>query len=82
MLSVGGQQDDGLDEDVPVLDLRKLEDRSSDEPFYVPPPMFDGVSKEAEDLILRLMEPSQEKRITIAEAKQHAWFQKFGFAGQ
>ena len=62
----------------PVLDLRKLNDKTSDEPFYIPPPIFDSLSEEAEDLILRMMEPNQEKRITLAEAKQHPWFKMHG----
>jgi serine/threonine protein kinase len=67
------------DEDMwPVLDLRKLHDHASDEPFYIPPPIFvEEISKEAEDLVNRLMEPSLSKRITLAEAKEHPWFQKF-----
>jgi len=62
----------------PVLDLRKLDDTSSVEPFYIPPPIFvEEVTEEAQDLILRLMEPSASKRITLEEAKRHQWFQKF-----
>lgn len=61
----------------PVLDLRKLNDASSDEPFYIPPPIFvEEISEEAQDLILSLMEPSASKRITLEEAKQHKWFAK------
>ena len=70
-----------LDDDTfrpPLLDLRKLDDQSSDAPFYIPPPIFpDFVSPEAQDLISRLMEPSPEKRMTLAEAKDHAWFRKY-----
>ena len=63
--------------DYPVLDLRKLNDATSDQPFYIPPPIFvEEVSKEAQDLILRLMEPSASKRITLEEAQDHAWFRK------
>ena len=61
----------------PVLDLRGLNDATSDQPFYIPPPIFlEDVSMEAQDLILRLMEPSASKRITLEEAQNHAWFQK------
>lgn len=67
----------GIDSEIPVLDLRKLNDCSSDEPFYMPPPIFDDeISEEAEDLIMQLMEPSVEKRISLSEAKKHPWFEK------
>jgi serine/threonine protein kinase len=60
-----------------VLDLRKLDDQSADEPFYIPPPIFpEFLSEEAQDLILRMMEPSLEKRISLSEAKKHAWLEK------
>ena len=71
--------DPSSDEDrgFPVLDLRKLNDTSSDEPFYIPPPIFvEEISMEAQDLIMRLMEPSASKRITLEEALQHDWFSK------
>ena len=62
----------------PVLDLRKLNDASSNEPFYIPPPIFfDEISEEAEDLIMRLMEPSADLRISLEDAKSHKWFKKF-----
>jgi len=64
----------------PVLDLRKLNDFNADEDekFEFPAPKFPAfVSEEAKDLILRLMEPCAEKRITIASAKKHLWLQKF-----
>jgi len=65
------------DYDYPVLDLRKLNDATSDQPFYIPPPIFvEEVSQEAQDLILRLMEPSASKRITLEEAQDHEWFRK------
>lgn len=61
----------------PVLDLRNLDDPTSEEPFYMPPPIFpDFVSEEAQDFIMRLMEPNLEERATIDEAKKHSWFQK------
>jgi len=60
----------------PILDLRKLDDQTADEPFYIPPPVFpDFVSGEAQDLISRLMEPCLEDRISLSEAKGHPWFQ-------
>lgn len=67
----------GGDSGYPVLDLRKLNDITSDKPFYIPPPIFlEAISDEAQDLIMRLMEPSLSKRITLEEAKNHGWFQK------
>ena len=69
--------DDDDDCGYPVLDLRKLNDVNSDQPFYIPPPIFiEEISEEAQDLIMRLMEPSASKRITLEEAKDHEWFQK------
>jgi aurora kinase, other len=64
----------------PVLDLRKLDDYNTDddEPFYIPPPIFpEFVSEEAQDLITRMMEPVPDDRISLADAKEHAWFQKY-----
>jgi len=79
-LSIAGDGEEDGDNNsgrYPVLDLRKLNDVTSNEPFYIPPPIFvDDVSEEAQDLILRLMEPSVYKRITLQEAKNHEWFQK------
>lgn len=72
---------DDVDNDVfrmPVLDLRKIDDCSEDEPFYMPPPIFpDSVSAEAQDLILSLMEPSINKRISLTEVKSHPWIRKY-----
>lgn len=66
-----------LNNGYPVLDLRKLNDATSDQPFYIPPPIFvEDISTEAQDLILRLMEPSATKRITLEEAQEHEWFRK------
>mmetsp|Transcript_23126 Transcript_23126/g.54676 ORF Transcript_23126/g.54676 Transcript_23126/m.54676 type:complete len:542 (-) Transcript_23126:200-1825(-) len=68
-----------IEHEFPVLDLRNLNDAMSDQPFYIPPPIFvENVSYEAQDLILRLMEPSISKRITLEEAQEHEWFRKFG----
>lgn len=66
-LSVSDSEDTNNDHqfefDFPVLDLRKLNDKTSDEPFYIPPLIFiEDVSEEAQDLILRLMEPSVVSR--------------------
>lgn len=70
----------GIDDDIfrpPAVDLRKLDDLSADELLYIPRPIFPSfVSDEAQDLILRLMEPNMEKRISISEAKEHLWLQK------
>ena len=67
-----------IDQEYPILDLRKLNDSKSDQPFYIPPPIFlENISMEAQDLILRLMEPSISKRITLEEAQDHEWFQRF-----
>ena len=75
-LSVSDPSNDE-DRGFPVLDLRKLNDASSDEPFYIPPPIFvEEISMEAQDLIMRLMEPSVSKRITLEEALEHEWFSK------
>jgi len=56
---------------------------TSKKSFYVPKPIFveEDVSVEAQDLILRLMERSATKRITLQEAKDHEWFQKVFFEG-
>jgi len=72
---------DSDDEELfPVLDLRKLHDTSSKEPFYVPPPLFLAeISEDAEDLVAHLMEPSASERISLAEAKDHPWLKKFNF---
>jgi len=79
-LSVSDPEDTNdidLNNGYPVLDLRKLNDATSDQPFYIPPPIFvEDISTEAQDLILRLMEPSASKRITLEEARQHDWFRK------
>lgn len=70
---------ESIENGYPVLDLRKINDASSDHSFYVPPPIFvEEISDEARDLILCLMEPSVSKRITLEEARDHAWFRKFG----
>ena len=64
----------------PVLDLRTLNDFSgdTDEPFEFPTPVFPAfISEEAKDLILRLMEPCVDKRISVAEARSHLWLKKF-----
>ena len=62
----------------PILDLRKLEDHLSDAPIYIPPPIFpDFMSTEAQDLIMSLMELDPGKRLSLEEARQHPWFQKF-----
>mmetsp|Transcript_14204 Transcript_14204/g.18539 ORF Transcript_14204/g.18539 Transcript_14204/m.18539 type:complete len:413 (+) Transcript_14204:118-1356(+) len=62
----------------PVLDLRDLDDQTSDEHWVIPSPVYPPhFSAEAQDLISRLIEPCIEKRISIAEAKNHAWFQTF-----
>lgn len=67
-----------IDEGYPILDLRTLNDYTSDEPFYIPPPIFtEEISEEGQDLVLRLMEPSVEKRITIAEVKDHPWLKRY-----
>jgi len=77
LLELSIASDEYNPEGYPVLDLRKLNDVTSNEPFYIPPPIFvDDVSEEAQDLILRFMEPSVSKRITLQEAKNHPWFQK------
>lgn len=58
------------------LDLRRLDDKTSDEPFLMPEISFpDRLSDEARDLISRLMEPDADKRISIDEALDHVWFQ-------
>lgn len=59
----------------PVLDLRKLDDFTTDEPFCVPPPLFINgvVSSEAHDLILLMLEPKVDQRISLAEVKKHPW---------
>jgi serine/threonine protein kinase len=74
----------GLDDDeddlfrMPVLDLRKLDDCTDNEPFYMPPPIFpDSVSTEAQDLILSLMEPSRKERISLSEVKRHPWILRY-----
>ena len=70
-----------VEHEYPILDLRRLNDASSDQPFYIPPPIFvENISDEAQDLILRLMEPSISKRITLEEAHDHEWFRKFKFS--
>ena len=62
----------------PILDLRKLEDHLSDAPIYIPPPIFpDFMSTEAQDLITSLMELNPQKRLSLEDARRHAWFQKF-----
>ena len=67
------------EDDTPILDLRKLYYQDPYEPFQVPKPVFiEDISVEGKDLVRRLMEPFPDKRITISEAKQHQWFQKFG----
>jgi serine/threonine protein kinase len=44
----------------------------------IPPLIFmEEISEEAKDLITRLMDPNPETRISLTEAKQHSWFEKF-----
>lgn len=75
--STENPSEENFDHGYPVLDLRKLNDVTSEEPFYIPPPIFvEEISQEAQDLILRLMEPSVSKRITLEEAQDHEWFRK------
>eukprot|EP00980_Cylindrotheca_fusiformis_P004314 scaffold919_cov130-Cylindrotheca_fusiformis.AAC.5 len=63
---------------VPVLDLRKLDDWNDDEPFYIPPPIFpNSVSADAQDLMLSLMEPSINRRISLSEVRKHPWILKY-----
>mmetsp|Transcript_58315 Transcript_58315/g.142577 ORF Transcript_58315/g.142577 Transcript_58315/m.142577 type:complete len:492 (-) Transcript_58315:1079-2554(-) len=72
------EDDDGFDLGFPILDLRNLKDSSCNEHIAVPPPIFiDEISEEAEELIHRFLQPDRDLRITLAEAKQHKWFQKF-----
>lgn len=62
----------------PILDLRRLDDCTAEEPIYVPPPIFpEFITDEARDLIERLMAARPEDRITMEEAKHHAWFRIF-----
>ena len=73
--------DDGSESesDFPVLDLRKLNDASSDEPFYIPPPFFMAeISDEAQDLVVQLMELDPNKRISLEDALNHEWFRTMG----
>eukprot|EP00826_Nyctotherus_ovalis_P002192 TRINITY_DN10418_c0_g1_i1.p1 TRINITY_DN10418_c0_g1~~TRINITY_DN10418_c0_g1_i1.p1 ORF type:complete len:410 (+),score=128.02 TRINITY_DN10418_c0_g1_i1:26-1231(+) len=42
--------------------------------FSFPSPMWDRVSKEAKDLITKMLTYNPEKRITAAEAYNHPWF--------
>lgn len=57
------------------LDLRPLDDDSSDVTFTVPPVSFpDRISEEARDLIRRLMAPNPQDRISLAGALDHEWF--------
>jgi serine/threonine protein kinase len=67
-----------LDSVFPVLDLRNFKDSACTEPIVVPAPVFmDEISEEAEDLIHHFLESDKDRRITLAEAKQHKWFKKF-----
>jgi len=76
--SVEKMNSEQYDYGYPVLDLRKLNDVTSEEEFYIPPPIFvEEISMDAQDLIMRLMEPSLSKRITLEEAQDHEWFRKF-----
>eukprot|EP00980_Cylindrotheca_fusiformis_P004313 scaffold919_cov130-Cylindrotheca_fusiformis.AAC.4 len=71
--------DDDIDTgfNVPVLDLRKLHDWTEEKPFYMPPPIFpDSVSTDAQDLMLSLMEPSINRRISLSDVRKHAWILK------
>ena len=62
---------------LPILDLRKLDDTTSDEPFYVPPPIFpDFVSADARDLISRLMEPEPTTRLSLCQVREHPWLKR------
>ena len=72
--NAGKTNSEQYDYGYPVLDLRKLNDITSEEHFYIPPPIFvEEISTEAQDLILRLMEPSVSKRISLDEAQDHEW---------
>ena len=78
--SIGMKRSDGDANFIqpPVLDLRKLNDLGPVEPFTFPALKFPAfVCKEARDLISRLMEPCADKRITLDEAKSHAWLEIF-----
>jgi serine/threonine protein kinase len=70
--------EDRLAED-PILDLRNLDNCTTDDPVYVPPPILpDFLSPDACDLIERLMAANPDDRISLEEAMQHRWFQMHG----
>ena len=39
-----------------------------------PPKYWEKISKEAQDLVKKLLEKDPEKRVTAAEALSHSWF--------
>ena len=62
----------------PMLDLRKLNDLGPVESFDFPALKFPAfVCEEAKDLISGLMNPCADKRMTLDEARSHAWLEKF-----
>ena len=62
----------------PMLDIRKLNDLGPVEPFVFPALKFpEFVCEEAKDLISGLMETCPDKRMTLDEARSHAWLEKF-----
>lgn len=62
----------------PMLDLRNLNDLGPVEPFKFPALRFPTfVCDEAKDLISGLMRPSADERMTLDQARSHAWVEKF-----
>ena len=62
----------------PMLDLRNLNDLGPVEPFVFPALKFPAfVCEEAKDLISGLMQPNADERMTLDEARSHAWLEKF-----
>ena len=55
---------------------RKLKSRIIDGTFSMPPSYWDMVSKEAKDLVLKLLQTDASKRLTAEQALDHDWIRE------
>lgn len=53
---------------------RKLKSRIIDGRFGFPSAYWDGVSDDAKDLVMKMLQTNPEKRLTAEQAMKHKWF--------